>query len=97
MSKINGIGVGVPYGTYKGTGYITDSSTFYAPLESSLILSKGTGNPTWSRATAAWRFNELGYLQSVPSGCAVFGGARLVRNTVTHQIVKMFQMQLGQK
>ena len=56
--------------------------TLLAGLVSSLILDEGAGNPTWSRATAAWRFNELGLLQSVPSGCAVFGGARLIRNLV---------------
>jgi len=47
-----------------------------------LILSKGAGDPTWSRATKAWGFNELGYLEELASGCAFFGGARLVRNTV---------------
>lgn len=82
MSSLNGIGVGIPYATYEGTGSITDSSTFYAPLETSLILQRGTGNPTWSRATKAWGFNELGYLEELASGCAFFGGARLVRNTV---------------
>jgi hypothetical protein len=40
----------------------------------------GTGGPTWSRATKAWGFNELGYLEELASGCAFFGGARLVRN-----------------
>lgn len=54
--------------------------TMYAPLETSLVLRKGTGDPTWSRATKAWGFNELGYLEELPSGCAFFGGARLVRN-----------------
>ena len=60
----------------------TSACTFYAPLKSSLILSKGTGDPTWSRATKAWGFNELGYLRELDSGCAFFGGARLVRNLV---------------
>ena len=58
----------------------TTSCTLYAPLKSSLILSKGTGDPTWSRATKAWGFNELGYLEELDSGCAFFGGARLVYN-----------------
>ena len=56
--------------------------TMQAPLETSLVLRKGTGDPTWSRATKAWGFNELGYLEELASGCAFFGGARLVRNTV---------------
>ena len=38
----------------------TTSCTLYAPSTSALTLSKGTGNPTWSRATTAWGFNELG-------------------------------------
>ena len=80
MSKINGIGIGVSYGNSSGIGGLIDSSTFYAPLETSLILQRGTGDPTWSRATKAWGFNELGYLEELASGCAFFGGARLVRN-----------------
>ena len=48
--------------------------------KSSLILDEGAGGPTWSRATKAWGFNELGYLEELASGCAFFGGARLVRN-----------------
>ena len=56
--------------------------TMLANLTSSLILDEGTGGPTWSRATKAWGFNELGYLVELASGCAFFGGARLVRNRV---------------
>jgi len=82
MSKINGIGIGVSYGNSSGTGGLLNSSTFFAPLKTSLILQRGTGGPTWSRATKAWGFNELGYLEELASGCAFFGGARLVRNTV---------------
>ena len=54
--------------------------TMLANLTSSLILDEGIGDPTWSRATKAWGFNELGYLEELASGCAFFGGARLVRN-----------------
>lgn len=82
MSKINGIGIGVSYGNSSGSGSLIDSSTFFAPLKTSLILTRGTGDPTWSRATKAWGFNELGYLEELASGCAFFGGARLVRNLV---------------
>ena len=82
MSKINGIGIGVSYGNSSGTGGLLNSSTFFAPLKTSLILQRGTGDPTWSRATKAWGFNELGYLEELANGCAFFGGARLVRNTV---------------
>ena len=57
--------------------------TMLANRTSSLILDEGTGGPTWSRATKAWGFNELGYLTEIASGCAFFGGARLVRNLCT--------------
>ena len=57
--------------------------TMLANLTSSLILDEGTGGPTWSRPTKAWRFNERGYLEEIASGCTVFGGARLVRNAVS--------------
>lgn len=84
-------------GGYKGISWVdaTEASVYnlintpacilYAPLKSSLKLSKGVGDPTWSRTTAAWRFNELGSLQQIPSGCADFGGARLVRN-ILHSV-----------
>ena len=60
----------------------TAGQTFYASLKTSLVPEVGTGGPTWSRATAAWRFNDIGLLRQIPSGCAEFGGARLVVNTV---------------
>jgi hypothetical protein len=56
--------------------------TFYASLKTSLVPEVGTSAPTWSRATAAWRFNDQGYLRQIPSGCAEFGGARLVQNNI---------------
>lgn len=64
----------------KNTTDFLITPTMYAPLETSLVLRKGTGDPTWSRATKAWGFNELGYLEELASGCAFFGGARLVYN-----------------
>lgn len=79
-------------GSEKGVSWVADiessvynvlnmsSCLLHAPLQASLVLSRGTGVATFSRATKAWRFNELGYLQEVPSGCAIFQGARLVRN-----------------
>lgn len=60
----------------------TAGQTFYASLKTSLVPEVGTGGPTWSRATAAWRFNDIGLLRQIPSGCAEFGGARLVTNLV---------------
>lgn len=60
----------------------TAGQTFYASLKTSLVPEVGTGGPTWSRATAAWRFNDIGLLRQIPSGCAEFGWARLVTNTL---------------
>ena len=65
-----------------GTVLPRKGRTMLAKLMSSLILDEGTGGPTWSRDTKAWGFNELGYLEELASGCAFFGGARLVRNLV---------------
>lgn len=81
-----------PSGSYTGVSYKASietsihnllnsaSCTLHAPLKSNLFLSRGTGAATWSRATAAWRFNELGYLEQIATGGAVFLGPRLVRN-----------------
>ncbi|MBK7179644.1 MAG: hypothetical protein IPH82_21105 [Chloroflexi bacterium] len=63
-----------------GSSLPITGQTFYAPLKTSLVPEVGTGGPTWSRATKAWGFNERGYLEELASGCAFFGGARLVRN-----------------
>jgi hypothetical protein len=51
----------------------TAGQTFYASLKTSLVPEVGTGGPTLSRATAAWRFNDIGLLRQIPSGCAEFG------------------------
>lgn len=74
--------------SYKGSTETSDYNlantaecVMYADLTSSLILSKGSGNPTFTRTTDAWRLNEVGKLQLVPAGCAVFKGARFIRNT----------------
>ena len=63
-----------------GSSLPATGQTFYASLKTSLVPEVGTGGPTWSRSTAAWRLNEQGYLRQIPSGCAEFCGARLVRN-----------------
>ena len=75
-------GTGTVVFTYTNDSPFNDTVglNMYAPLTSSLLLERGVGYPTWSRATKAWGFNELGYLEELASGCAFFGGARLVRN-----------------
>ncbi len=59
---------------------LLQTAIFRSNLTTSLVPYVGAGGPTWSRATKAWGFNELGYLEEIASGCAFFGGARLVRN-----------------
>lgn len=69
-----------PAGSFPG---ITNSS-LYLPLKTSIIPSRGSSAPTFTRATTAWSFDNEGKLnQNVPSGCARFKGGRLVRNYVS--------------
>lgn len=83
LSAAEGGSGGLDGGFGGAEGLPTFGLTFLARLTSSLILDTGSGNPTWSRATKAWGFNEIGYLEELASGCAFFGGARLVRNLVS--------------
>ena len=53
---------------------------FFWPLRGSLALQNGSGSPTFTRATAAWGFNELGKLYKVPSGAVRMRGYRPVVN-----------------
>lgn len=80
---INGLGIGVPYKTFRGAGETLNQSSLYLPLKSTIVPSKGTSTPTFTRATAAWSFDNEGKLNlNVPSGCARFQGGRLVRNLI---------------
>lgn len=81
---INGLGIGVPYKTFRGAGEILNQSSLYLPLKSTIVPSKGTSTPTFTRATNAWCFDNEGKLNlNIPSGCARFSGGRLVRNYVS--------------
>lgn len=81
---IDGLGIGVPYKTFRGAGETLNQSSLYLPLKSTIVPSKGTSTPTFTRATTAWCFDNEGKLNlNVPSGCARFKGGRLVRNLVT--------------
>ena len=53
---------------------------FFWPLRGSLALQNGSGSPTFTRATAAWGFNETGKLYKVPSGAVRMRGYRPVIN-----------------
>ena len=63
---------------------LLDSSAFYAPRTSSITQSRGTGNPTYTGATAKYVTDFEGLLKLVPSGAARFSGARVVRNLLTN-------------
>ena len=60
-----------------------NSASFYAPLTHSLVLERGTGSPTFTRASTATFRDWEGVLRTVPSGCARFEGARMVQNLWT--------------
>jgi len=82
---INGLGIGVPYGTSGGgsggSGSILATSSLYLPLKTTIVPTRGASTPTFTRATAAWDFDSEGKLNlNIPSGCPRFTGARLVRN-----------------
>lgn len=61
-----------------------DSSTFYAPLTNSLLLTRGTGGPTYTRATTATETDWEGLLKTAISGEPRFVGARRVQNLLTY-------------
>ena len=69
-----------PAGSFPG---ITDSS-LYLPLKTSIVPSRGSSTPTFTRATVAWSFDNEGKLNlNIPSGCVRFKGGRLVRNLLS--------------
>ena len=65
-----------------GTGAqaLLDGAPFYAQLTNSLVLNRGTGSPTFTRATTATVENNDGYLVQAISGEARFSGARRIYN-----------------
>ena len=56
---------------------------FILNLKKSIVPEEGTGGPTYTRATTAYVTDFEGLLKQVPSGCARFTGARMVRNWLT--------------
>lgn len=63
---------------------IPDYADFFAPLKNSLVLSRGTGDPTFTRATSATVTDFEGIIRTVKSGEARFEGARRVENLLTY-------------
>jgi hypothetical protein len=60
-----------------------NGASFSAPLTHTLVPERGTGSPTFTRASTATFDDWEGVLRTVPSGCARFEGARMVRNYIT--------------
>lgn len=61
-----------------------NSASFSAPLTHSLTLERGTGSPTYTRATTATFQDNEGILRTAIAGEARFPGARRVRNLLTY-------------
>jgi len=61
-------------------GAILASADFRAPLLTSLVPTRGTGAPTFTRATTAYVSDYEGVMRQVLSGEARFTGARRVQN-----------------
>jgi hypothetical protein len=57
--------------------------SFFAPLETDLLLRRGVGLPTYTRASTATVTDFEGLLKTAKSGEARFEGARRVENLVT--------------
>ena len=62
--------------------YILERAGFFASLTKSLVLDKGVGSPTYTRATTATVTDHEGALRTAISGEARFQGARRVYNKV---------------
>lgn len=66
-----------------GLAGLLGSATFWAKLTNSLILYRGTGSPTFTRATIATVTDNEGVIRNCLSGEARFEGARRVYNQWT--------------
>lgn len=69
-------------GSAAGSGSFKNQFAFFAPLTSSIVLARGTGSPTFTRATVATVDDWESRTYSVISGEVRFKGARRVQNLV---------------
>lgn len=56
---------------------------FYAPLKTTLVPTSGSGSVTYSRASLGYLRDFERLWKRVPSGCARFAGARIVRTRLS--------------
>ena len=75
-----GMSVALGGGAGDGIAAMLYNAPFAADLTKSLLLRRGSGDPTYTRATPATVKDNEGVLRTVPSGCARFEGVRYVRN-----------------
>lgn len=68
------------YSNNGGSLSVLDQEQFFAPLKTTLVLYRGTGDPTFTRATTAYVKDFEDVWREVPSGAARFEGARVVVN-----------------
>ena len=78
------------YGKMSGVAGALSRMSFIAPLKNSLILDRGTGDPTFTRADGADRRATVvdyeGRVIAVKAGEARFTGARRVENLVASDV-----------
>ena len=75
---------GIADGVRNMLAELLGSSQFFAPLTHSLVLARGTGSPTFTRASTKTVENNDGYLVTLLAGEIGFPGARRVRNLITN-------------
>jgi len=61
---------------------VINDAVYNVKLKTTLVLDKGTGNPTFARNSVATVFDNRGKLIHIPAQCARLAGARFVRNLV---------------
>ncbi len=84
LGVLSGLGAQDVTGSGDPVAPILNASEFYAPLTHSLVLTRGTGSATFTRATKAWEFGysaaansgDSQVLMEIASGTPRFGGAR---------------------
>ena len=82
IAGMNPVGMNV-YGAFDSVNAASSYADFDAPLKKSLVLTRGTGSPTYTRATTAYVKDFEGVWREVPSGAARFEGARVVQNILS--------------
>ena len=86
IAGMNPVGMNV-YGAFDSVNAASSYADFDAPLKKSLVLTRGTGSPTYTRATTAYVKDFEGVWRQVQTGAARFEGARVVRQCIANSEV----------